>query len=83
MCIQCRHCNNADRLCTVLYAVLACFVLLQPLFIQTPLQVMLETLVEKLQLQATVITGMQDRVSLLRGSMRQTAYDNASEKETS
>jgi hypothetical protein len=36
--------------------------LAQPLFIQTPLQVMLETLVEKLQLQADAISGMQDRV---------------------
>lgn len=35
---------------------------LQPLFIQTPLQVMLETLVEKLQLQADVIASLQDRV---------------------
>lgn len=35
----------------------------QPLFIQTPLQVMLETLVEKLQLQADAINGMQNRVS--------------------
>jgi hypothetical protein len=35
----------------------------QPLFIQTPLQVMLETLVEKLQLQADAINRMQDRVS--------------------
>jgi hypothetical protein len=34
----------------------------QPLFIQTPLQVMLETLVEKLQLQADVIGSLQDRV---------------------
>lgn len=38
----------------------------QPLFIQTPLQVMLETLVEKLQLQADAITGMQGKVSRVR-----------------
>jgi hypothetical protein len=39
------------------------FGVLQPLFIQTPLQVMLETLVEKLQLQADAIAGMQGKVS--------------------
>ena len=41
---------------------------MQPLFIQTPLQVMLETLVEKLQMQAGVIAGMQDSVGGCTGA---------------
>jgi hypothetical protein len=40
-----------------------CRLLLQPLFIQAPLQAMLEAMLDKLQVQAAAISGLQDKVN--------------------
>ncbi|WIA21789.1 hypothetical protein OEZ85_004173 [Tetradesmus obliquus] len=40
----------------------------QPLFIQAPLQAMLEAMLDKLQLQAAAVSGLQDKVSTLQRS---------------
>lgn len=39
----------------------------QPLFIQAPLQAMLEAMLDKLQLQAAAVSGLQDKVTATAG----------------
>jgi hypothetical protein len=40
-----------------------CHASLQPLFIQAPLQAMLEAMLDKLQAQAAALSGLQDKVT--------------------
>jgi hypothetical protein len=42
---------------------MSCRLPLQPLFIQAPLQAMLEAMLDKLQVQAAAISGLQDKVN--------------------